>query len=132
MPCRFPPASRLRRRGEFTGVFDQGTKKHGRLMSVFVLARAQGNPRIGIAASKKLGGAVDRNLAKRRMREVFRLAASPVGVDIVVIPRRELLAAPFESVQREFASLVDVAVRHGKRSQPSVVLPRATGRDPRL
>ena len=132
MPCRFPPASRLRRRGEFTGVFDQGTRKHGRLMSVFVLARAQGNPRIGIAASKKLGGAVDRNLAKRRMREVFRLAASPVGVDIVVIPRRELLAAPFESVQREFASLVDVAVRHGKRSQPSVVLPRATGRDPRL
>ena len=132
MPCRFPPASRLRRRGEFTGVFDQGTKKHGRLMSVFVLARSQGNPRIGIAASKKLGGAVDRNLAKRRMREVFRLAASPVGVDIVVIPRRELLAAPFESVQREFASLVDVAVRHGKRSQPSVVLPRAAGRDQRL
>ena len=132
MPCRFPPASRLRRRGEFTGVFDQGTKKHGRLMSVFVLGRAQGNPRIGIAASKKLGGAVDRNLAKRRMREVFRLSASPVGVDIVVIPRRELLAAPFESVQREFASLVDVAVRHGKRSQPTVVLPRAAGRDPRL
>lgn len=132
MPCRFPPASRLRRRGEFTGVFDQGTKKHGRLMSVFVLARAQGNPRIGIAASKKLGGAVDRNLAKRRMREVFRLAASSVGVDIVVIPRRELLAAPFESVQREFTSLVDVAVRHGKRSQPSVVLPRAAGRDQRL
>ncbi len=132
MPGRFPPASRLRRRGEFTGVFDQGTKKHGRLMSVFVLARAQGVPRIGIAASKKLGGAVDRNLAKRRMREVFRVGASPVGLDIVVIPRRELLAAPFESVQREFASLVDVAVRHGKRSQPSVVLPRAAGRDPRL
>lgn len=132
MPGRFPPASRLRRRSEFTGVFDQGTKKHGRLMSVFVLARAQGNPRIGIAASKKLGGAVDRNLAKRRMREVFRLAVPPGEIDIVVIPRRELLVAPFESVQREFASLVDVAVRHGKRSQHTVVLPRAAGRDQRL
>jgi ribonuclease P protein component len=128
MPYRFPPASRLRRRSEFTGVFDQGTKKHGRLMSVFVLARSQGNPRIGIAASKKLGGAVTRNLAKRRMREVFRLAASPMGIDVVVIPRRELLAAPFESVQREFASLVDVAVRHGRRSPPSVGLPRDTRR----
>ena len=133
MPGRFPPASRLRRRSEFTGVFDQGVKKHGRLMSVFVLTRAQGNPRIGIAASKKLGGAVDRNLAKRRMREVFRLAAAPGGIDIVVIPRRELLVAPFESVQREFASLVDVAVRqHGRRPQSSVDLPRPAGRDQRL
>lgn len=132
MPGRFPPASRLRRRREFTGVFDGGVKKHGRLMSVFVLARVEGNPRIGIAASKKLGGAVDRNLAKRRLREVFRLGTTPGGVDVVVIPRRELLAAPFESVQREFASLVDVAVRHGRRPQSPVDLPRPAGRDQRL
>lgn len=129
MPGRFPPASRLRRRSEFTGVFDGGVKKHGRLMSVFVLSRVDGIPRIGIAASKKLGGAVDRNLAKRRMREVFRLGATPSGLDIVVIPRRELLVAPFESVQREFASLVDVATRHGRRPQSSVGLPRPVGRD---
>ena len=132
MPGRFPRASRLRRSSEFTGVFDEGVKKHGRLMSVFVRSRVQGNPRIGIAASKKLGGAVDRNRAKRRLREVFRLAASPGGVDIVVIPRRELLAAPFESVQREFASLVDVAVRHGRRPRASADLSRSAGRDPRL
>ena len=132
MPGRFPPALRLRKRGEFTGVFDQGVKKHGRLMSVFVLAKAAGNSRIGIAASKKLGGAVDRNLAKRRMREVFRHAAALGGIDVVVIPRRELLTAPFESVQREFASLVDVAVRHGRRPQSPVALPRAPRRDTRL
>lgn len=133
MPGRFPQASRLRRRGEFTGVFDQGVKKHGRLMSVFVLARAEGHPRIGIAASKKLGGAVDRNLAKRRMREVFRQAAAPGSVDVVVIPRRELLLAPIESVQREFTSLVDLALRqHGRRPQPTVDPPRTAGRDPRL
>lgn len=132
MPHRFPPSSRLRRRSEFTGVFDGGVKKHGRLMSVFVLSRADGLPRIGIAASKKLGGAVDRNLAKRRLREVFRLGDPTPGLDIVVIPRRELLAAPFGSVQREFASLVDVAVRHGRRSQSSAALPRPAGRDSRL
>ena len=132
MPGRFSPASRLRRRSEFTGVFDRGVKKHGRLMSVFVLPRDQKNPRIGIAASKKLGGAVERNCAKRRMREVFRLAATPRDVDVVVIPRRELLAAPFESVQREFASLVEIAVRHGRRPQASVDSPRDAGRDSRL
>ena len=132
MPGRFPPASRLRRKSEFTGVFDQGVKKHGRLMSVFVLSKARGNPRIGIAASKKLGGAVDRNRAKRRMREAFRLAASTGGVDIVVIPRRELLAAPFETVQRELSTLVDAALRHGRRPPASVDRPRDTGRNPRL
>ena len=132
MPGRFPPASRLRRRSDFTGVFDAGIKKHGRLMSVFLLSGAEGRPRIGIAASKKLGGAVERNLAKRRMREVFRLGATPSGIDIVVIPRRELLAAPFESVQREFASLIDVAMRHGRRSQSSVDVAHVTSRAPRL
>ena len=132
MPGRFPPASRLRRRGDFTGVFEQGVKKHGRLMSVFVLPTAQGRPRIGIAASKKLGGAVDRNLAKRRVREVFRLAARPDGVDIVVIPRRDLLGAPFESVQREFASLIDVAVRHGRPPQAPMDRARDSRRDRRL
>ncbi len=131
MPGRFPPTSRLRRRGEFTGVFDLGTKKHGRLMSVFVKSTTSAYSRIGIAASKKLGGAVDRNLAKRRMREVFRLAPASPGLDIVVIPRRELLAAPFESVQREFASLIDIAVRHGKRSSPADVT-RVAQRDSRL
>jgi hypothetical protein len=50
----------------------------------------------------------------------------------VVIPRRELLNAPFESVKREFASLVDGAVRHGRRSQSSVDLPRSPRRDTRL
>ena len=132
MPAAFPRAARIRRRGEFTGVFDGGVKRHGRLMSVFVLPTPGQRARLGIAASKKIGGAVDRNLAKRRMREVFRAAGVPAPLDIVVIPRRELLSAPFESVQREFAALVDVAVRHGRRPQSSADQPRAARRDRRV
>jgi ribonuclease P protein component len=116
MPHRFPLASRLRRQSEFSGVFDGGVKRHGRLMSVFVRSGRTGQARLGIAASKKLGNAVERNKAKRRVRELFRHANQPPGVDIVVIPRRPLLDAPFASVQREFESLVDWAVRHGRRA----------------
>jgi len=118
MADSFPRSARLRRRAEFTGVFDGGLKRHGQLMSVFVLPVAGPRPRIGIAASRKLGGAVDRNFAKRRLRETFRTAALTTPFDIVVIPRRELLAAPFSTVQREFVALVDGAVRHGRRVQP--------------
>jgi ribonuclease P protein component len=132
MPAAFPRTARIRRRGEFTGVFDGGVKRHGRLMSVFVLPMPAGRARLGIAASKKIGGAVERNLAKRRMREVFRAAGLPAPLDIVVIPRRDLLTAPFESVRQEFTTLVDVAVRHGRRLQPSADQPRAPRRDRRV
>lgn len=131
MPARFPRAARIRRRGEFTGVFDQGVKRHGRLMTVVVMPVAGDAARLGIAASRKIGGAVDRNLAKRRLREVFRVGSLPAA-DIVVIPKRDLLAAPFEAVRREFAALVDGAARHGRRTQADAPGARGARRDLRV
>jgi ribonuclease P protein component len=129
MPARFPRSARLRKRGDFTGVFDRGTKRHGRLMTVVALATPSVTPRIGIAASRKFGGAVDRNRAKRRLREVFRQAAMAVPVDVVVIPRRELLTAPFELVAQELTGLVDGALRHARRPSASTATPRRPRRD---
>lgn len=128
MPARFPRTSRLRRRAQFSGVFDGGRKRHGRLMTVVVLPVAGASARLGIAASRKIGGAVERNFAKRRLREIFR-QSTPPAADIVVIPRRELLTAPFESVRVELESLVDGALRHGRRSQADAPQSRGTRRD---
>lgn len=131
MPASFPRSARVRRRGEFTGVFDKGVKRHGRLMSVVVLATPGGGSRLGIAASKKIGGAVERNLAKRRVREVFRAGGRAEHLDIVVIPRRDVITAPFEHVQREFAALVETA-RHGRHVPPVARQPRPAGRRRRV
>lgn len=76
-------------------------------MTMLVLTNALGVDRLGVVASRKLGGAVVRNRAKRRVREMFRLGQpsrdlTPRTLDIVVIPKRELAATPFETLQHEF------------------------------
>lgn len=106
---RFTKASRVRRRAEFTRVFDLALRAKGRYLTVLMAPNTAGTARLGIVASKKLGDAVRRNRAKRLIREVFR-QNSPLpggaGVDVVVIPRRELFDATFASLDADFRSAV--------------------------
>ena len=72
-----PPARRIRRRGEFQRVFDAGRRAHGRYLTIIAAPRSGADSRLGIVASKKLGGAVVRNRAKRLIREMFRTQSRP-------------------------------------------------------
>ncbi len=101
-PHALPASARIRRRPEFLRVYEQGVRVRARLMTVVALPNALGHSRLGIAATRKLGGAVVRNRARRRVRELFRLAEVPPGFDIVVIPRPDLLDADNRTLQAEF------------------------------
>jgi ribonuclease P protein component len=102
---RFTKASRVRRRGEFQRVFNLSLRAKGRYVTVLVAPNEAGTTRLGIVASRKLGDAVRRNRAKRLIRQIFRQTPSlPVrpGIDVVVIPRRELFDAAYSSLESDF------------------------------
>jgi ribonuclease P protein component len=102
---RFAKARRVRRRGEFQRVFDLSHRLKGRFFTVLVAPNEAGTTRLGIVASRKLGNAVQRNRAKRLIRQIFRLTQglpSAPAVDVVVIPRRELFDATYSSLESDF------------------------------
>ena len=102
----FRPSARLRHRGEFTAVQSRGRRVSGRFLTLLGHPNTVGHDRLGIIASKRVGGAIARNRAKRRLREVFRRipAAAAPSLDLVAIARTELATAPFTSVAADFQS----------------------------
>lgn len=87
-PQALPAARRLRRRVEFQRVFDHGRRAHGRYLTMVSASSSLADSRLGIVASRKIGGAVVRNRAKRLIREIFRTSNRPVNaVDLVVIAK---------------------------------------------
>jgi ribonuclease P protein component len=108
---RFRPEERIRRRPEYLAAYERGRKIGMRLMTVFLLENGGPRPRLGIAATRKYGSAVQRNRAKRLVREVFRRHKPALGLDIVVIPRREMLGADFRLVEAEYLAALERRVQ---------------------
>lgn len=84
----------------------------GRFVTVLARPGAGAHDRLGIIASRKVGGAVIRNRAKRRLRDVFRRQqpeAAPAGqlaLDIVVVARRETSEAPMPALEQDVTSAI--------------------------
>jgi ribonuclease P protein component len=113
---KFPRSARLLRHADFERVYKQGRRHFSASMTVFYLQRSDSQMktggsrtpissgiRIGFTVGRMLGGAVDRNRMKRRLREAVRLTRPPAGadVDVVINPKKSLLAADFSAVRSE-------------------------------
>jgi len=103
----FRPHERIRRRAEYQQVYERGVRFHSRYSTVSILPNQGGVGRLGIAATRKLGGAVQRNRAKRLIREVFRRNKIAAGFDVVVIPKRDLLDASLSTIEADYRTLLE-------------------------
>ncbi len=120
--------ARLRRRREFQRVYGQGRRAAGRWLVLFAVSRGEGVPsRMGITASRRVGGAVVRSRCKRRVRELFRQyfveAAEPV--DLVINVRRGCSTAPWGELVEDFLTCMSrlrsqLAWRSGSSGRTSV------------
>ena len=113
-PDELSPHERIRRRAEFKQVYERGTRIQSRYSIVFMLPSARGVGRLGIAATRKLGGAVQRNRVKRLIREVFRRNKIADGFDVVVIPKREWLDASLIALEADYRTLLERRPRQGR------------------
>ncbi|ADU96443.1 ribonuclease P protein component [Thermovibrio ammonificans] len=107
----FTKEERLRKRRDFERVFAHGKSLGGSTVAFYFLENDVGRPRAGFIASKKVSRkAVERNRAKRLMREVFRLNKHRLGpFDIVFIARKGIVGKRFQDVEADFLRLAKKA-----------------------
>jgi ribonuclease P protein component len=102
----------LRGSNDFQRVYRTGKRYEGHLLTVFVLPNSLTEHRLGITASRKaLGKAVDRNRAKRLLREAFRLTRPRLNrlskrYDWVLNARRSLLSLESRRPSEEFEQMI--------------------------
>ena len=88
-------------------------------MVVFARCRSGGGLRLGITATRKAGSAVERNRARRRVREIFRrwrAAAPDTAVDVVVNVFAGATRVPYAVLRAEVAGLLGRATAAAAKS----------------
>ena len=146
--AKFPRSVRLLRHADFERVYKQGRRHFSVSMTVFYLRRPEPStatakaavpgPRVGFTVGRALGGAVQRNRMKRRLREAVRLTmpANAPCVDIVINPKKGLMAADFEVAVNEVRqAFVVIEKKLGKSDrieskEPGSRTPEAGSRTP--
>ena len=138
----FPRSARLLRHADFERVYKQGRRHFSASMTVFYLQRQESGIaskkaaippglRVGFTVSRALGGAVQRNRMKRRLREAVRLTRPWPGVsaDVVINPKKVLLITSFEAAVNEVRQAFVVIEKKlaGKASGEAVADRKGTG-----
>jgi len=97
----------LKENREFRRLYQKGASAVGSGMVVYCRKNKLDHNRLGITTSVKLGHAVVRNRARRRLREVYRLNRDKLkdGYDIILVARSRTATAPWKDLNDTFLRL---------------------------
>ncbi len=115
---KFPRAVRLLRHADFERAYKQGKRHFAPHLTAFYRRREEGHTlRIGFTVSKLLGGAVQRNRMRRRLREAVRLhwPEFQAPVDIVINPKKSLLTVDFPELGKEISQVFEVVRKFAEK-----------------
>jgi ribonuclease P protein component len=103
-----PRECRLLRRVEYDAVYRDGRRRSSREFTVFLRPNGLEISRFGWSIKKALGGAVQRNRIRRRLREIVRLHRKEIlpGWDVVIHPRSTTATAEFALLATELLKLL--------------------------
>lgn len=89
---------------EFKRIYNKGKSVVTPFVVVYCRPNRLGHNRLGVTVSVKLGKAVVRNRARRRLRELFRLAQPNMkqGYDVILVARSRCAAAPHKKLSAAF------------------------------
>lgn len=92
---------------DYQRIARQGQRWTGPAFIMQILKKEGGGFRLGLTASRKVGNAVTRNRAKRRLREMVRLCLKErelAGFDLVLVARTAAAARDFSEMKDDFAA----------------------------
>ncbi|NPA93588.1 MAG: ribonuclease P protein component [Chloroflexi bacterium] len=99
---------RLRKNADFQRVRREGRAYAHPLVVLIVAPNELAQVRVGVAAGRSVGKAVQRNKAKRRLREIMRPLIPQIapGHDLMLIARKPMIEADFAEVRRAVLTLL--------------------------
>lgn len=101
------PAVTLKKNHEFRRLYQKGASAVAGSMVLYCRRNRLGHNRLGVTVSVKLGNAVKRNRARRRLREVYRLSSPHLaqGWDLILVARGRTLTASWKELNDSFLRL---------------------------
>lgn len=99
----------LKKNHEFRRLYSKGNTAAGSGLVIYCRKNRLNRNRLGITVSTKIGHAVVRNRARRRLREVFRLNSPQLksGYDIVLVARHRVVNMPWKELNHSFLRLAE-------------------------